>query len=170
MKYSFTNPLIDLQSSVWKSGVLVPTEIASHFLGINDKRVICTLNQKKSIHVALMPKGNNTWFFNINKECQKELQIKLGDMLEISIETDESKYGMEAPEEFLELLKQDMAGKSYFEALSIGKQRTLLHQVLTAKSIEKRIEKSIIIVEYLKEVEGKLDYKSLHEAYKNSRF
>lgn len=167
---NFTNPLIDLKSSVWKSGIMVPLEIASQFLTINDKRVICTLNKQIKIHVALMPKGDNTWFFNINKETQKALQIQEGSLVEVAIQTDESKYGMEAPEEFLELLLQDHEGRKIFESLTMGKQRTLLHQVLSAKSDEKRIQKSIVILEYLKSVNGNLDFKSLQEAYKNNRF
>lgn len=166
----FKNPLIDLKSTVWKSGIMVPTEIAKAFLSIHDKRVLCTLNQKVKIHVALMPKGNDTWFFNVNKATKKELGIMEGDLVEVSIETDTTKYGMQAPEEFLELLEQDPEGKIIFESLTMGKQRTLLQQVLTMKQSQKRVEKSIIILEYLKEVNGKINFKSLNEAYKNSRF
>lgn len=167
---SFTNPLIDLQSSVWNLGIMVPQKIAEAFLSINDKRVVCVLNNALKIHVALLPKGDNTYFFNVNKETQKELKLVTGSIVKVSMETDNTKYGMQAPEEFLELLVQDPEGRHYFESLSKGKQRNLLHQVLTIKSSLKRAEKSILILEYLKDVKGKLNFRSLNEAYKNSRF
>ena len=166
----FKNPLIDLESNVWKSGIMVPLPIAEQFLPVNDKRVICTLNDQVKIHVALMPKGNNTWFFNVNKETKKALNILNGAIVAVGIETDTTKYGMQAPEEFLELLKQDQEGRKVFEGLTMGKQRTLLHQVLMVRSSIKRVEKSIIIIEYLKEVNGKIHFTTLNEAFKNSRF
>lgn len=167
---SFKSPLINLQSTVWNYGLMVPTEIARQFLPLNDKRVICHLNGQLKIHVALMPKGDDTWFINVNKETRKKLKIEEGNELFVEIETDTTEYGMEAPEEFLELLQQDHEGNELFKQLTKGKQRALLQIVLTVKSSQKRIERSITIVEYLKDVNGKLDFRALHEALKNPRF
>ena len=167
---SFTSPLINLQSNVWNFGMIVPTEIAEQFLTLNDKRVVCHLNGTLKIHVALMPKGENTWFVNVNKETRKKLKVEEGDMLSVEIETDTTEYGMEAPEEFLELLRQDTPGNKLFKQLSKGKQRALLQIVLTVKHSQKRIERSITILEYLKDVNGNLNFRELHEALKQSRF
>lgn len=167
---SFTSKLINLKSSVWSHGMIVPLEIAEQFLNINDKRVICVLNKALKIHAALMPKGDNTWFINLNKDVRKTLQILEGDTIQVDIQTDDSKYGMEAPEEFLELLRQDLSGKLLFDKLTMGKQRALIQIILKLKSSQKRIEKSIIILEYLKDVGGQLDFKEVHLALKNSRY
>jgi len=162
----FNTTLVNLKSSVWTVGFLVPIDIAENYLKINDKRVICFLNNTLKIHAALMPKGEGKWFVNVNKQIQKKLKITEGSNLFISIQTDESKYGMEPPEEFIELLNQDENGRNIFEQLTMGKQRTLLHLVLKIKSSQIRIDKSIRILEYLKNVNGKLDFKELNQALK----
>lgn len=86
------------------------------------------------------------------------------------MKTDSSQYGMETPQEFIELLQQESSGREYFEQLTMGKQRALLQLIIKLKSSQKRIEKSIIILDYLKQVEGDLNFKELHVAFKNSRF
>ena len=163
---NFESPLINLKSSVWATGFIVPLPIAQNYLQLNDKRVVCILNDSVKIHAALMPKGKDTWFINVNKQVQKKLQVQEGSILQIEITTDDSKYGMEPPEEFLELLRQDEHGRLIFEQLTMGKQRTLLHIILKIKNVQIRIDKSIKIVEYLKRVNGNLDFKELNQALK----
>lgn len=166
---TFTTTLIDLKSSVWKHGFIVPNSIAKEFLSINDKRVLCSINQSKAFHAALMPKGDATWFINVNKEVQKSLHLALGHEMEIKLETDTSEYGMELSEVFIELLAQDEEGKHYFEALTMGKKRTLIHIINTGKSEAVQIQRSINILEYLKDNQGKIDFKTLQVALRQKR-
>jgi len=165
----FKSTLIKLPGNVWDIAFIVPTEIANHYITINDKRVVCVLNNELEIHAALMPKGENVWFINTNAEIRKKLKIGEGDIISVEIRTDTSKYGMPISEEMEELLKQDEIGRSFFENLTMGKQRALIHQVNTLKSSDKRLKKAITMLDYLVRVKGKLDFKELNLAYKNSR-
>jgi CRISPR/Cas system CSM-associated protein Csm5 (group 7 of RAMP superfamily) len=90
-----------------------PLSIAEQFLTLNAERVICTLYNQMKIYVALMPKGKNSGFFNVNKETKKALNILEGFMVEEEIETNRSKYGIQAHEEILELLRQDIEGSNW---------------------------------------------------------
>ena len=119
-----------------------------------------------------MPGSNGQYFINVNKDHQKGLKIQPGDDLSVSLVPDESEYGLPMPEELAELMKQDPEGDKIFHQLSRGKQRTLLHLIGKPKSAEIRLRKAITIINYLKEGNGKLDFKELNEAIKlsNKRF
>lgn len=114
-----------------------------------------------------MPHGENGYFININKEVRTELKLEIGSVVDVSLKPDKSKYGTYLPPEFEELLEQDKLGAEYFELLTPGKKRSLLHIVSKFKSSDKRIEKGIIILNYLCHTEGKLDFKELNEAFRN---
>ena len=165
---TFKGIIQKLDSNVWSHCVFVPLEYSEKLIEGTDRRVICTINDNVTIHAALMPNGGNEYFINLNKDVRKELGVDIGSTIEISLKKDTCKYGMPMPLEFQELLEQDELGNTTFHSLTIGKQRNLIHIVGKFKSEEKRIEKSIIILEYLKSVNGKLDFKELNLAFKNS--
>ena len=145
----------------------MPQEIAAHFIGKKNKRVICSFRDgEKKIHCALMPDGIGGWFINMNKALRKELKIELLDEIAVELKEDLSKYGMAMPDELEELLKLDPEGDKIFHELTAGKQRTLIHHVGKYKNTDTRLTKALIIVNYLKEVQGKLDWKELNEAFK----
>jgi len=83
------------------------------------------------------------------------------------LKKDESKYGMPMPEEFDELMKIDDELNEVFHKLTPGKQRSLLHIIGKAKRSETRLNKAIVISEYLKQVNGKIDFKQLQQAFKD---
>lgn len=163
---AFTSKIVSLNSKVWGVGLEVPKEIAQPFLGKEYKRVLCTLNNAHQYQCALMPMGEGRYCVNVNADIQKKLKLKIGDEVSVEIKADESKYGLPMPEELGELLKMDKEGDRLFHSLTPGKQRNLLHIVGLPKSPEIRIKKAIVVVEYLKEVNGKLDFKELNLAFK----
>jgi hypothetical protein len=114
-----------------------------------------------------MPEGNGRYFLMFSKEVMKRYKLLLGQSVEIAITEDNTKYGMPISEEMEELLALDPEGGDYFHKLTPGKIRSLLHFVNKFKSSDKRIEKSVIILEHLKANDGKLDWKTLHDAFKN---
>ena len=74
-------------------------EIAKQFIEKNNRRVICTLNDRHEFHAALMPNGKGGFFITINSELRKKL--KLGETVElyVQLKKDKSKYGIYLPEE-----------------------------------------------------------------------
>ncbi len=67
---------------------------------------------------------------------------------------DTSEFGLPMPEELSEVLEQDTSAKGYFDALTAGKKRSLIHIVSGVKNIDKRIERAMMIAEKLKENKG----------------
>jgi uncharacterized protein YdeI (YjbR/CyaY-like superfamily) len=70
------------------------------------------------------------------------------------------------PEELQVLLDQDDMGNELFHALTKGKQRSLVYLVSKVKNSNSRLNKSLAIIEHLKDVKGKLDYRMLNEKIK----
>ncbi len=153
-------------SSLYAFHVMVPKDIAHQLMSTSGKRVVCKINQTLTHQCALFSNGDGSYFINFNKDMRKTLQLNLGDDVHLSIEADTSKYGMPVPEEFKVLLEQDYEGDKLFHALTMGKQRSLLHIVGKFKTSEVRLNKSIIIINYLKDTGGNLDYKELNQAFK----
>lgn len=157
-------------SLMWHYRIEVPLEICNKLYPPSSKeakRVICNINSTIKTQIALTPDGNGHFYLVINKENRKQLGLDIGDKVSIEIEKEKSEYGIALPVEMEELLAQDKEGSYYFHKLTPGKQRTLLHIVSKPKSEQIRIRKSVVILGYLKSVNGKLDFKELNLALKN---
>lgn len=155
-------------SNVWSCHVPVSASFAQEFID-NDRRIICCINGI-IFHAAFMHDGNGDYFVNLNKEIMKKADLTLGSELQLEVSKDRSKYGTFTPDFFEELCYQDPEGSELFHALTIGKQRGLLHIIAKPKSENKQLEKALTVFDYLKVSGGELDYKALNEAFKNSRF
>jgi hypothetical protein len=156
---------------MWNHYIDVPDEITAQLKqSITDKRVLVTLNNFVKIHAALMPRKNGPHFIMVNKEVRKKLQLRPGKTLIVRIEKDTSEYGMIMPEEMDAVFDQDPVGRSFFEALTPGRKRTLIHLVAKIKNPDLRIHKSMVISDHLCKNEGTLDFKQLNEDFKRSDY
>lgn len=154
---------------MWNYRIIVPDDIVEHFKD-TDKRIICRINESDPLHCALMPNGDGQYFIMTNNAFRKKHKLSEGDDIEVKIEKDTSKYGMYCPDFFEELCYQDPEADQLFHQLTAGKQRSILHVITKVKSEAKQLEKAMTIFEYLKTVNGELDFKEMNEALKNSRF
>jgi hypothetical protein len=166
MKKSFTSVLERFNSDLWHFHLMVPQDISDFYNEANIDRLECVINEAETFQCALMPKGSNQYFININKERRKKLNLQLGDKLEIVLTADNSPYGLPMPEELGELLKMDDEASVLFHALTPGKQRNLLFIVGKPKTSDTRLIKALIVVNYLKQTGGKLDFRALNEAFR----
>ncbi len=150
---------------VYQLHLTVPNEIASEFVAKKQSRVICSVNNSLHFHAALLPK-NGLYHILMNQANCKKLGVTAGDTLEVVLEPDTSKYGMPLPQEIENLLEADSLFHQYFEGLTPGKQRNLLHIVNQVKSTRSRETKAQAICDHLTEAKGKLDFKALNDKIK----
>lgn len=162
----FKSILSTMDSPLWNGHLPVPSVTAKKFIKANSKRILCSINNNEAYPCAIMPSGKDNYFILVNKALVKKLKIQFGEQVNVSIQSDTSEYGMPMPTELQELLNQDVIFENLFKALTPGKQRNLIYVISQIKSIDIRIEKSIIIAEHLKGNQGKLDFKMLYEAFK----
>lgn len=162
----FTALLEKFDSNLWAFHICVPEVVANHFLEQNERRVVCTLNGALSFQCALMPKGDGVWFINMNKRIRDKLGLKIGMQVQASLAVDDSPYGLPMPEELGELLQQDELGNQLFHELTSGKQRNLLYIAGSPKKSETRLKRAVIVLEHLKNNQGKINFKQLYEDLK----
>lgn len=157
----FTTILQNFHSALWNFHIVVSDQQAKPFIEGNDRRVICTLNGSLEFQCALMPKGDGNFFININKKIREKLNLQEGSSVEFSLRKDETEYGLPMPEELAEVLKQDVEGNQYFQALTPGKKRNLLYIAGQPKTSEVRLKRSLVLIEHLKTNKGKIIFKQL---------
>lgn len=150
--------------------VEVPAEIAKRFeTDPKTRRVVCTLNGSHTFQCALSP-NKGVYTIGINKPLRAELGVEEGDEVSIYLEPDTSKYGAPMPEDFEEVLRQDEEGSRLFHALTGGMQRSLLYFIGNVKNVDRRIELGLIVLQHLKDNDGKVIGDRLQEDIKRPIF
>ncbi len=136
--------------------VSISEEILQHFHSDEDKgsvfnqRFQITVNDAISWKAGSVSLGNRTAYITLSKARMIQLGVDPGDTVSVQLKKDTSKYGMDVPEEFTELLNQDDHAKERFESLTMGLQRAVIYVVAQLKSSQKRIDKSVFLMENLK--------------------
>lgn len=128
----------------------------------NAARIIFSINGKGKISRALMPAGDGDYFILVNQQICKEYKLEPEQEVTLQIMPDDSEYGMPLPEELAELWAVDEEAYRVFHLMTPGKQRSLIYQIAKPKGADTRIKKAVQISEYLKSVNGKLDYKEMN--------
>ncbi len=151
----------------------VDTDTVEQMAATNDgsKRIIISISETIEWHAAFIPSGKGDFFIIINKERVKALRQNNVDLAKVHVTLlpDESEYGMPMPIELGELLSMDSEVDAYFHALTPGKMRALMYIVAKPKGEPTRLKKAVGIVEYLKEVRGKLDFREMNTFLKERR-
>ena len=79
------NKFTESNASVYALHFPVPLEIAEPFIDGENRRIKCTINNTHTISSGLMP-FKEYWYILVNQSLQKELQIEVGDSVELLIE------------------------------------------------------------------------------------
>ena len=134
----------------------IPSVIVNRLGGKFNLRVVCRINDSLEFNTGLMALGGGIAYIALNAGRMKELGVKPGDSVMVSLKKDHSEFGMEHPLELNEVLKSDAEGALRFERLLAGKKRYIVQYLSKIKSDQLRIERSIRIIENLKKCpEGK---------------
>ncbi len=162
---TFTASLVDFHSKLFRYYIPVTKEIGDQFIEGDNRRITCSINGNTPQHCALMHMEGG-FYILVKNQLRKKLGIEEGDEISVTIEKDHSEFGHEVPESFQVLLDQDEAGRSFFEELTKGKQRSLIYIVKKVKNIDSQLAKGLAIMHHLKEAKGEMDFKRLNELIK----
>lgn len=137
------------------SYISVSDDVLQEFMEEGDQllynqRFNITVNDQITWQGGTVSLGNNTAYITFSKARMKKIGVGLGDTVTVHLEKNRSEYGFEVPEEFEEVLRQDPFANERFNALTKGTRRAVIYIVLQLKSSQKRIEKSIFLMENLK--------------------
>ena len=128
---------------------LSPADVKKLTKGGN-KRVICTLNGKLSIHAALMRTKEGNYYVMISNQHLKTLGLKSGGTVKAAFKIDDTELQFPMPEELAEVLATDPAADKVFQSLTAGNKRGLMALVNRVKSSDKKIGYALLIAEKLK--------------------
>ncbi len=129
----------------------IPQDIADAMLGDNNMlRVIVHFDNSVKVHRALKRNKNGETFISLGKSTLKDAKVEPGTELPLVLEVDRTEFGFEMPEEFAEVMNQDPEGEKAFLELKPGMKRNFLHFIVSAKTVDTRIKRSLQIMENLK--------------------
>ena len=130
----------------------IPEEAARQFAEQGQQRikVRATFQEKEIWFHAALRKNHGRFVIMFSKQKQKDLGLLPTDTFQLQLFEDDSKYGVDVPEEFEVVLSGDVAAYKVFETLTKGKQRSIIYAIKRFKDSQKRIDKSLLICENLK--------------------
>ncbi|KAA5545758.1 YdeI/OmpD-associated family protein [Adhaeribacter rhizoryzae] len=149
---TYATPIGRLEYLVGMHYLEVPAEILQQLGGKFNMRLLCTVNHKLTFQGGLMALGQGNAYISINNKRLKQLGVKYGDVVQVTLQEDKSQYGMDMPEELAELLQQDNIGRERFDQLTPGRQRYIIHYVSAVKNPQLRIDRAILLIENLKQL------------------
>ncbi|MER2998102.1 YdeI/OmpD-associated family protein [Pontibacter populi] len=140
----------------------VPPEVVQQLGGSFKARLLCTINDKLTFQGGLVALGGGSGYISINNVRLKQLGLSAGSEVQVSLQKDESEFGIEMPEELTELLSQDDEGKRRFELLPPGKLRYIIYYVSQVKSSQLRVDRALMLINNLKQLPlGKETFKDM---------
>ncbi|WP_018128084.1 YdeI/OmpD-associated family protein [Balneola vulgaris] len=141
--------------------ITVPSDQVKAIGGIGT-RLICRVNDNPPFQCGLVALGGGAAYISLNKARLKSFGLTLGNEVQVHLELDQSKYGLEVPEELQALLEQDEEGAKLFDTLTDGQQRYIIYYVSQVKSSALKIDRAIMMIRNLKTMpEGPFSFRHL---------
>lgn len=133
-------------------GVIIPDKIAQSFKDAGHLRVAlkASFNGREISFHGKLHYYKERYLISFGKRYQKELGVDRNDEFTLQLSENQSKYGVEMPEEFQAVLDSDPIAFEGFESLTDGKKRSLIYYISRFKNSQTRIDKALIISENIK--------------------
>lgn len=147
MKVAYT---IQKTAAGYMHFIVLPEKKAAALTTNGNKRVLCILNKKITLHAAVMRTKEGVHYIMIAEKHLKELGLRLGMSVDAVVKKDTSELQFHIPEEFSEVFNTDPEAAKVFKTLTDGKKRALIALVNMVKSTDKKIERALKIAEKLK--------------------
>jgi len=115
-------------------------------------RVKGTLDSLKIKQVALLPMGEGHFIMPLNASMRKGIGKKLGDMLKVSIEADNSEFALS--KDFMDCLHDDPGAYDFFQTLSGSHQKYFSKWIDSAKTSTTKTKRIVMAVTALAQKQG----------------
>jgi hypothetical protein len=110
-------------------------------------RFVCTIDNSYVFSCGLNHLGDGNYFVMLTKDRIKKINKAVGDSIDVQLEEDTSKLGVEIPEVLEILLEQDPRLNAKFLQLTPGKQRSIIFQMNKIKDLNKQVAKTIELID-----------------------
>lgn len=124
----------------------IDAEIVDQFEHKKKTRFICQLDNKIEFQCGLNHLGDGNFFIILSKRNLEVIGKQLGDLIHFELIQDPNPLGVDMPEVLEVLLDQDELLSERFEKLTPGKKRSIIHQINRIKDIDRKVNRSIELI------------------------
>lgn len=142
---------IEAHSFEYYGGMIVPSEEELERVPGYDKRrrIRCSIEGLEP-HPCIFHRVNGQYGLMVTKQKMNSKGWIHGQLVDVKIYDETSKYGMEMPEVWKEMMEQEEEVFHRFEALTPGRQRSILYYIGKAKRIDTQIQRALLVSRNLK--------------------
>jgi hypothetical protein len=146
---SFTATVVRLDTGMRYHALPVPDTIAKKFKAAGTRRLIAVINGH-TCKRALQNHADGGSFIIVGGDLLKTCGLKLRSTATVSLAPDPEPDAVDMPEAFALVLDQDEAARARWDTFSIGRQRSLLHYITSAKQEATQIKRAWKLAEKIR--------------------
>jgi hypothetical protein len=146
---SFTATVVRLDTGMRYHALPVPDAIATKFKAAGTRRLIAVINGH-TCKRALQNHADGGSFIIVGGDLLKTCGLKLRSTATVSLAPDPEPDAVDMPEAFALVLDQDEAARARWDTFSIGRQRSLLHYITSAKQEATQIKRAWELAEKIR--------------------
>jgi hypothetical protein len=109
-------------------------------------RFLCTLDNRLTFQCGLNHLGDGNFYIILSGKNLNTIGKTLGESILFELNEDPNPLGVDMPEVLEVVLEQYEDLKSVYESLTLGKKRNVIHSINRIKDIDKKIQKTISII------------------------
>lgn len=146
---SFTSTVVRLETGMRYHALPVPDDIAAKFKASGVRRLIAVINGH-TCKRALQNHADGGSFLIIGGDLLKTCGLKLRSTTTVALAPDPAPDNLDMPEAFALVLDQDDAARARWETFPVGRQRSLLHYIHSAKQEATQIKRAWELAEKIR--------------------
>lgn len=128
----------------------IDAELVNRYKNGRSTRLICKLDNKLSFQCGLNHLGDGNYFIIISGKNLSAINRQPGDRVVFELMEDPNPLGVDMPAVLESLIEQDSELKAKFEKLTLGKKRSVIHQVNKIKDIDRQIARTIELIDLVR--------------------
>ena len=146
---TFTATVVRLDSVMRYHALPVPDDVAATLKAAGVRRLLATINGH-TCKRALQNHADGGSFLIVGTDLLKTCGLKLRSTATVSLVPDPEPAALDMPEAFALVLAEDTAARTRWETFPIGRQRSLLHYIASAKQEATQIKRAWELAEKIR--------------------
>lgn len=146
---SFTTTVVRLETGMRYHALPVPDDVAADFTAAGIRRVIAVINGH-ACKRALQNHADGGGFIIAGADLLKTCGLKLRSTATVSLAPDPEPDALDIPQAFALVLEQDHEARGRWETFPLGRQRSLLHYIQSAKQEATQIKRAWELAEKIR--------------------
>jgi hypothetical protein len=147
--FTFTTTVVRLETGMRYHALPVPDEVAAKFKSAGVRRLIAVINGH-TCKRALQNHADGGSFLIVGGDLLKTCGLKLCSTATVSLSPDPAPDALDMPEAFAVVLEQDEEARARWDTFTIGRQRSLLHYITSAKQEATQIKRAWELAEKIR--------------------